>query len=122
MVSSSRVMETGTEKLRCSLVRFPGTNPGERLMALREHFMAMFGVGVALGLFSASRFYMVSWLGERVTAVVQPVSGQDAGDELADALLDHLRPRIAKFKLPREVIFRDTLPRTPTGKLVKRKL
>ncbi|WP_457427483.1 ABC transporter transmembrane domain-containing protein [Roseateles sp. P5_E7] len=47
---------------------FGAANPGERLMALREHFLAMFGVGVALGLFSASRFYMVSWLGERVTA------------------------------------------------------
>jgi len=41
---------------------------GTRLMALREHFMALFGVAVALGLFSAARFYVVSWLGERVTA------------------------------------------------------
>ncbi len=44
------------------------TDPGERVMALREHFFALFGVGAALGLFSALRFYMVSWLGERVTA------------------------------------------------------
>jgi ATP-binding cassette, subfamily B, bacterial len=43
-------------------------DPGERVMALREHFLALFAVGVALGLFSAARFYMVSWLGERVTA------------------------------------------------------
>jgi ATP-binding cassette subfamily B protein len=43
-------------------------DPGERLMALRGHFLALFGVGAALGLFSAARFYMVSWLGERVTA------------------------------------------------------
>ena len=42
--------------------------PGAQLMALREHFAALFGVAVALGLFSAGRFYMVSWLGERVTA------------------------------------------------------
>ncbi len=41
---------------------------GERLMALREHFLALFAVAVALGVFSAARFYMVSWLGERVTA------------------------------------------------------
>jgi ATP-binding cassette subfamily B protein len=41
---------------------------GERLLALREHFFALFGVAVALGVFSAARFYMVSWLGERVTA------------------------------------------------------
>ncbi|MBL8329493.1 MAG: ATP-binding cassette domain-containing protein [Rubrivivax sp.] len=43
-------------------------SPGERIMALREHFLALFGVGAALGVFSALRFYMVSWLGERVTA------------------------------------------------------
>ncbi|MFO1341061.1 MAG: ABC transporter transmembrane domain-containing protein [Burkholderiaceae bacterium] len=42
--------------------------PGDRLMALREHFGALFAVGAALGLFSALRFYMVTWLGERVTA------------------------------------------------------
>jgi ATP-binding cassette subfamily B protein len=43
-------------------------DPGQRVMALREHFFALFGVGAALGVFSAARFYMVSWLGERVTA------------------------------------------------------
>ncbi|MCE2915859.1 MAG: ABC transporter transmembrane domain-containing protein [Rubrivivax sp.] len=42
--------------------------PGERLMALREYFVLLFGVGLALGVFSAARFYMVSWLGERITA------------------------------------------------------
>ena len=44
------------------------TDPGARVMALRGHFVALFAVGAALGLFSALRFYMVSWLGERVTA------------------------------------------------------
>ena len=43
-------------------------DPGERMLALREHFFALFAVGAALGLFSALRFYMVSWLGERITA------------------------------------------------------
>jgi ATP-binding cassette subfamily B protein len=41
---------------------------GGQLMALRTHFFELFGVAAALGLFSAGRFYMVSWLGERVTA------------------------------------------------------
>jgi len=41
---------------------------GSQLIALREHFLVLFAVAVALGLFSAARFYMVSWLGERVTA------------------------------------------------------
>ena len=40
----------------------------EQLMALRGHFFELFGVAVALGVFSAARFYTVSWLGERVTA------------------------------------------------------
>ena len=43
-------------------------DPDQRLMALRGHFLALFAVGAALGLFSALRFYTVSWLGERVTA------------------------------------------------------
>ena len=41
---------------------------GQKLVGLRAHFLELFGVAVALGLFSAARFYMVSWLGERVTA------------------------------------------------------
>jgi ATP-binding cassette, subfamily B, bacterial len=45
--------------------------PGDRVMALRGHFAALFAVGAALGLFSAARFYMVTWIGERVTADVR---------------------------------------------------
>jgi ATP-binding cassette subfamily B protein len=44
------------------------TDKGTQVMALRAHFFELFGVAVALGLFSAARFYTVSWLGERVTA------------------------------------------------------
>ena len=41
---------------------------GAQVMNLREHFAILFAVAAALGLFSAVRFYLVSWLGERVTA------------------------------------------------------
>ena len=41
---------------------------GAKLMGLRTHFFELFAVAAALGVFSAGRFYMVSWLGERVTA------------------------------------------------------
>ena len=41
---------------------------GETALGLRKHFVALFGVAIMLGLFSSARFYMVSWLGERVTA------------------------------------------------------
>jgi ATP-binding cassette subfamily B protein len=44
------------------------SDKGAQVMALREHFFALFAVAAALGLFSAARFYLVSWLGERVTA------------------------------------------------------
>ena len=44
------------------------SDKGAQVMGLRDHFAALFGVAVALGVFSAARFYMVSWLGERVTA------------------------------------------------------
>lgn len=36
--------------------------------ALRTHFAVLFAVAVALGLASAARYYLMSWLGERVTA------------------------------------------------------
>ena len=44
------------------------SDKGATVLALRQHFMALFAVAVALAMFSAGRFYMVSWLGERVTA------------------------------------------------------
>ncbi len=44
---------------------------GERLLALRQHFLLLFAVAAAMGVFSALRFYLMSWLGERVTADVR---------------------------------------------------
>jgi ATP-binding cassette, subfamily B, bacterial len=41
---------------------------GAQLLALRGYFFDLFLVAVALGLFSAARFFTVSWLGERITA------------------------------------------------------
>ncbi|WP_139978066.1 acyl-CoA synthetase [Nocardioides litoris] len=65
-------------------------------------------------------------MGERVVAFVQPAEGislADGGDEaLAAELVAYARERIAHFKVPREIHFRDELPRTPTGKMVKGKL
>ncbi len=48
--------------------RVSNAEVGQQLLTLRTHFFELFGVAAALGLFSAGRFYMVSWLGERVTA------------------------------------------------------
>lgn len=61
-------------------------------------------------------------MGERVVAVVQPAEGVDAGPGLVTELTAYARAKLAGFKVPREFHFRDELPRTPTGKMVKGKL
>jgi long-chain acyl-CoA synthetase len=61
-------------------------------------------------------------MGEKVVAVVQPASWSDAGPELEAELIDWLRPRIGRHKIPRRIDFAEALPRTPTGKLLKREL
>lgn len=44
---------------------------GEQLAVLQQHFAALFAVALALGVFSAARYYTVSWLGERVSADIR---------------------------------------------------
>jgi len=61
-------------------------------------------------------------LGEAVPAIVQPVSKADIGPELERLLLDYCRSKIAHYKCPRSIDFRDELPRHETGKLYKRLL
>jgi long-chain acyl-CoA synthetase len=61
-------------------------------------------------------------LGERVVAVVQPLDMAAAGPELADELLAYLAPQLSRVKLPRQIDFREQLPRELTGKLYKRLL
>jgi fatty-acyl-CoA synthase len=40
----------------------------------------------------------------------------------ADDLIDHCRAELAKFKVPKAVVFIDALPRNPSGKVLKRDL
>jgi len=61
-------------------------------------------------------------MGEEVKAVVQLAEGIEPSPELAQELIDHVRGKIAHYKAPKTVDFVDTLPRTPTGKLLKRKV
>jgi acyl-CoA synthetase (AMP-forming)/AMP-acid ligase II len=37
-------------------------------------------------------------------------------------LIDHCRPQLAKFKVPKDVVLVDSLPRNPSGKVLKREL
>ncbi len=59
-------------------------------------------------------------MGERVVAVVQPIEGVKSGTELAQELEQYCRESLSGVKIPRQIDFRDTLPRTDTGKLFKR--
>ena len=61
-------------------------------------------------------------MGERVAAFVQPAQDVETGPALEEELTAYARDRIAHYKVPREIHFRDSLPRTPTGKMVKRRL
>ncbi len=72
-------------------------DPGAQAMALRGNFLMLFGVAVALGLFSAARFFTVSWLGERVTT------------DLRNAVYGHV--------LKQSPAFFET---TPTGEVISR--
>lgn len=54
--------------------------------------------------------------GEAICAVVVPTAN---GRPDADALVAHVRERIAAFKRPRHVVFVDALPLTTNGKIAK---
>ncbi|MEU4571765.1 AMP-binding protein [Nonomuraea sp. ATR24] len=58
--------------------------------------------------------------GQKVVALVQPAPGATGDDELTAELLRHCGPRLARLKHPRAIEYRESLPRTPTGKLSRR--
>ncbi|WP_040801050.1 AMP-binding protein [Nocardia higoensis] len=60
--------------------------------------------------------------GEEVKAVVELTAGAQAGPELERELIAFSRDRLAAYKCPRSVDFVETLPRTATGKMVKKVL
>ncbi|MCK7467775.1 MAG: hypothetical protein MZU91_06420 [Desulfosudis oleivorans] len=57
--------------------------------------------------------------GELVKAVVVKKSGHELS---AQDVRDWCRGKIGNYKIPREVVFADAMPRTLTGKMEKRKL
>jgi acetyl-CoA synthetase len=60
--------------------------------------------------------------GQVPAAFVVLREGADAGDDLAAELQDHVRVRLAAHEVPRRVTFVDDLPRTTTGKIMRRAL
>ena len=60
--------------------------------------------------------------GHIVIALIEPSEGITPGPDLTTELLAHCAPRIARFKHPRRIEYREELPRTQTGKLSRAKL
>jgi long-chain acyl-CoA synthetase len=58
-------------------------------------------------------------LGEEIGAVVVLKEGEDAE---ADELQAHVKSEVAAYKYPRKIWFADELPKTATGKIVKREI
>jgi len=57
--------------------------------------------------------------GARLRAFVVPKDGVELTE---DAIKEYVRDHLARYKVPREVIFLTELPRNPTGKILKREL
>nr|WP_101950696.1 long-chain-fatty-acid--CoA ligase FadD2 [Mycobacterium sp. 3519A] len=57
--------------------------------------------------------------GHRLRAFVVKSDGASLGE---DDIKTYVREHLARYKVPREVIFLDELPRNPTGKVLKREL
>ncbi|HOB49038.1 MAG TPA: long-chain-fatty-acid--CoA ligase FadD2 [Mycobacterium sp.] len=57
--------------------------------------------------------------GARLRAFVVPKEGAELTEE---AIKEYVRDHLARYKVPREVIFLTELPRNPTGKILKREL
>jgi acyl-CoA synthetase (AMP-forming)/AMP-acid ligase II len=57
--------------------------------------------------------------GQRLKAFVVPSGGADLGE---DEVKSHVKENLANYKVPREVVFLDELPRNATGKILKKDL
>ena len=60
--------------------------------------------------------------GQITKAFVVLKAGHEGGEAFFEELKEFLKEHIAIYKLPREIEYRDSLPRTPTGKLLRRHL
>jgi fatty-acyl-CoA synthase len=57
--------------------------------------------------------------GHRLRAFVVKAEGASVGE---DDIKSYVKEHLARYKVPREVVFLDELPRNPTGKVLKREL
>jgi long-chain acyl-CoA synthetase len=60
--------------------------------------------------------------GEEVKAAIELADGVDSNEQSVEQIISYCREHLAGFKIPRSVDIESTLPRNPTGKLLKRLL
>ena len=80
----------------------------EDLLALHPGVLEAAAIGVADEKF-----------GQRLRVFVVPADGATLS---ADEVRQYVRDNLARYKVPRDVVFLDELPRNPTGKVLKREL
>jgi 2-aminobenzoate-CoA ligase len=61
-------------------------------------------------------------MGQKVVAMVELEGGHAASQDLASDVIKSTMDVLATYKLPREVVFLDAIPRTPTGTIIKKEL
>jgi 2-aminobenzoate-CoA ligase len=61
-------------------------------------------------------------MGQKVVAMVELEPGYTPSQEMASEIIKSALDLLAMYKLPREVVFLDSIPRTPTGKIIKKDL
>jgi fatty-acyl-CoA synthase len=57
--------------------------------------------------------------GQRLRAFVVPIDGHTPDP---DEIKTYVRANLARYKVPRDVVFLDELPRNTTGKVLRREL
>jgi acetyl-CoA synthetase len=60
--------------------------------------------------------------GEAIVAFVTPEGGIDGDDQLEGELREHVAARIGKLARPKQIVFTDDLPKTRSGKIMRRLL
>ena len=61
-------------------------------------------------------------MGQKVVAMIELEPGHAPSQELANDIIKSTMDVLATYKLPRELVFLDSIPRTATGKIIKKDL
>ena len=85
----------------------------------RNQAAARFGVAISTAVLWVRRFRQTGSVAPSQIGGYKPrkISGAHR-----DWLIGRCRHQLAKFKVPREIVFVDALPRNPSGKVLKREL